>query len=293
MSIDDPSLVIPEPVAQPVRWLALTAATTMLTLTAYLAALNGVREFPVGPGLTTDDTIRQKVNHYALGERPNLVVLGSSLADRLPESFFTLKPARNLALPGGSPLTGLMLVESLPHTPKTIVMETNVLDRKPRPGLVARYRSRTLVMLREFKPLRTAVLALLPLKMKNARKLRAKPPRDYDTGGLIRESLAALERRSFEEPSRVHAAEIARLASVMEARGTRVFYVQLPMSQPLEESRYFAETNRIMHEAAARPDRWLTLALDRSQLRWVDGSHLDERSSLLVVEAIEQALERR
>jgi hypothetical protein len=290
MNIDDPSLVIPVPVPQPFRWLALTAATAMIALTAYLAALNGVRDFPIGPGLTTDDTIRQKANHYALGERPRLVLLGSSLADRLPERFHSLAPARNLALPGGSPLTGIMLVESLPHTPETIVIETNVLDRKPRPELVERYHSRTLVLLREFKPLRTAVIALLPLKMNDARKLRAKPPHDYDTAALIRESLAALDRRAFETPSREHATEIALIADALEARGARVFLVQLPMAPALEQSRYFAGTKRIMEDAAARPDRWLDLRVDRSQLRWIDGAHLDERSALLVIEAIEQAL---
>ncbi|MEQ1860078.1 MAG: hypothetical protein ABMA13_09090 [Chthoniobacteraceae bacterium] len=291
MSIDDPSLVIPEPVPQPFRWLSLTLATGMISLTAYLAASNGVRDFPVGPGLTTDDTIRQKVNHYALGERPRLAVLGSSLADRLPERFFTLTPTRNLALPGGSPLTGMMLVESLASTPGTIVVEINVLDRKPRPELIERYRSPALVRLREFKPLRTAVNALLPLNANDARKLRAKPPHDYDTATLIRHSLVALDRRAFEAPTREHATEIARIADVLEARGSRVFFVQLPMDPALEQSRYFTRTKQIMQDAAARPDRWLDLRVERGQLRWIDGAHLDERSALLVIEAIEQAVQ--
>lgn len=39
--------------------------------------------------------------------------------------------------------------------------------------------------------------------------------------------------------------------------------------------------------------RWLPIKPPMSELRWADGVHLDERSALLVVRAIESALAAR
>jgi hypothetical protein len=45
----------------------------------------------------------------------------------------------------------------------------------------------------------------------------------------------------------------------------------------------------------AFPDRtvWLPINAPLSELRWADGVHLDERSALIVVRAIEKALAAR
>lgn len=49
-------------------------------------------------------------------------------------------------------------------------------------------------------------------------------------------------------------------------------------------------TRAIIHAAFPERDRWLLVAVDRNELRWADGVHLDERSALIVSQAIDDAL---
>jgi hypothetical protein len=37
-------------------------------------------------------------------------------------------------------------------------------------------------------------------------------------------------------------------------------------------------------------NRWLPVDVSRSELRWADGVHLDERSAVIVTQAMERAL---
>jgi hypothetical protein len=46
----------------------------------------------------------------------------------------------------------------------------------------------------------------------------------------------------------------------------------------------------IVHAAFPDLDLWLLTDPPRSELRWTDGVHLDERSALIVSKAIEQAI---
>jgi hypothetical protein len=58
----------------------------------------------------------------------------------------------------------------------------------------------------------------------------------------------------------------------------------------IEEARSVRATRAIIHAAFPEPDRWLPLAVDRNELRWADGVHLDERSALIVSQAVDDAL---
>ena len=54
-----------------------------------------------------------------------------------------------------------------------------------------------------------------------------------------------------------------------------------------------AMSKAIVHAAFPDHARWLPINPPLGELRWADGVHLDERSALLVVRAIESALAER
>jgi hypothetical protein len=64
----------------------------------------------------------------------------------------------------------------------------------------------------------------------------------------------------------------------------------MPYMGRIEETRSVKATRAIIHAAFPEQDRWLPIALDRDELRWADGVHLDERSALIVSRAIDEAL---
>ena len=94
-------------------------------------------------------------------------------------------------------------------------------------------------------------------------------------------------------PARTSAARIKQLIDEIQRRGARAFLIHVPFAQEIEGSRLVRITEAIVDDAF--PDRALWLPIDppKSELRWADGVHLDERSALLVVRAIERALAER
>ena len=58
----------------------------------------------------------------------------------------------------------------------------------------------------------------------------------------------------------------------------------------IEETRSVKVTRAIIHAAFPERDRWLPVAVERNELRWADGVHLDERSALIVSRSIDDAL---
>src|SRR5262249_16227935 len=75
---------------------------------------------------------------------PAVVLVGSSVAWRLKEEYFSLGRVRNLALAGGSPLTSLEIVAKQQQLPKIVLIETNVLSRPADRALVERFGGREL-----------------------------------------------------------------------------------------------------------------------------------------------------
>src|SRR5262245_27252403 len=91
------------------------------------------------PATTTRDGTLITLSRYMREPVPDIVLLGSSLTFRLKEEYFATPRLRNLALAGGSPVTGLEIVASQPNLPKLILIETNVLSRPADTALVERY----------------------------------------------------------------------------------------------------------------------------------------------------------
>ena len=105
--------------------------------------------------------------------------------------------------------------------------------------------------------------------------------------------IARLQQFNAEDPAdatRINVKRIEELIRTMEQRGARVFLFELPYAEPIEGSRFATTTREIIHAAFPDSHRWLPIEVNRSELRWADGVHLDERSAVIVTQAMERAL---
>jgi hypothetical protein len=124
----------------------------------------------------------------------------------------------------------------------------------------------------------------------NLRKLTEQPPTDFDNRVYAERALQQFNAEDPADAARINAKRIEELIRVVEHRGARVLLFELPYSEPIEGSRYAATTREIVHAAFPDTKRWLPVEVNRSELRWADGVHLDERSAVIVTQAMERTL---
>jgi hypothetical protein len=251
------------------------------------------------PSITTRDGTLITLNRYAREPIPDVVLVGSSLTFRLKEEYFTTPRLRNLALAGGSPVTGLEIVANQPRLPEIILIETNVLSRSTDDALVAKYSRADYVQPLFFRPIRTAVAAyenrihspLNHAQVSNSlHHLVEQPPSDFDNHIYVDR---ALEQWNAEDPTLAVQANVTRIQQLIpavERKGSRVLFFELPCSSELEGSRSAKVTREIIHVAFPDPGQWLQIEYARGELRWADGVHLDERSAVIVTQSIDKAL---
>ncbi|MBR0843001.1 hypothetical protein JQ607_22590 [Bradyrhizobium liaoningense] len=254
------------------------------------------------PAVTTRDGSLVTLNRYVQKPIPDIVLVGSSVTWRLKEEYYSLPRVRNLALAGGSPVTGLEIIAKQPSLPKIILIETNVLSRKADTSLIERFSGGAREEALLLRPVRTALAAYetwihAPPDLVQARagrdRLFGQPPNTFDNKLYLDR---ALEQMNEEDPTvqaRANVARIRQLIDDVQRRGARVFLVHVPFAPEIEASRSVLTTRGIVHEAFPDPALWLPIDPPRSELRWADGVHLDERSALIVVRAIEGALTER
>jgi hypothetical protein len=251
------------------------------------------------PSATTRDGTLITLNRYAREPAPDVLLVGSSLTYRLKEEYFQTPRLRNLALAGGSALTGLEIVANFKRSPKLILIETNILSRAADETLVQKYWNAQGIEPTFFRPIRTAIALyenwvhapLTHLQVRTAlNQLLEQHPRDFDNRPFVHR---ALEQLNAEDPSiavRKNVDQIRELIREFEKRGARVFLMELPYSDEIDSSRSVSITREIVHGTFSEPDRWLRIDVPRNQLRWPDGVHLDERSAAIVTQAIDKAL---
>jgi hypothetical protein len=248
---------------------------------------------------TTRDGNLITLNRYLQEPTPDIVLVGSSLTWRLKEQYFSLPKVRNLALAGGSPITGLTIVANQRNLPKVIFIETNVLSRAVDLALVEKFSGSSGSTTLFLPPIRTAVAAYENWKHEPIRHAQTRaaleallrqPPSDFDNRVYLDR---ALQQMNAEDPTNAVRRNVEKLKQIRDdisQRGSRVFLIEVPFSAPIEGSRSVRATRRIVHEAFPNPDQWLRIDPPVAELRWLDGVHLDERSALIVVQSIERAL---
>jgi hypothetical protein len=281
-----------------VRWLVKCGAAAAIVLIACGFATarfgNGLQM----PVTTTRDGTLITLSRYLREPVPDIVLLGSSITFRLKEEYFATRGLRNLALAGGSPVTGLEIVANQPRLPQFILVEANVLSRPTDAALVERY-SRGDTEPLFFRPVRAAVAAYeqrlhAPLTHEQValdlRRLVGQPPGDFDNRIYVDRAQQQFNAEDPTDVAQVNAKRIAELIRMVEQRGARVLLFELPYAEPIEGSRSAATTREIIHAAFPDSKRWLSIEVNRSELRWADGVHLDERSAVIVTQAMERAL---
>lgn len=254
------------------------------------------------PTVTTRDGTLITLNRYVGEPVPDLVLAGSSVAWRLKEEYFSQRRVRNLALAGGSPVTSLAIVAKQKSLPKIVLIETNVLTRLPDDALIAKFSggARTEALL--LRPVRTAVAAYetwthTPPNAADSRaerdRLLGEPPSPFDNKVYLDRAVQEMNDDDPTGPARVNVARIRELVDDIERRGSRALLLEIPFAAEIEDTRMVRMSKAIVHAAFADRGRWLPINPPMSELRWADGVHLDERSALLVVRAIESALAAR
>ena len=251
------------------------------------------------PSTTTRDGTLITLNRYVREPIPDVVLVGSSLTFRLKEEYFTTPRLRNLALAGGSPVTGLEIVANQPRLPRVILVEANVLSRSTDAALVVKYSRADDARPLFFRPIRFAVAAYenrLHAALNHAqvssslRQLLNQPPSDFDNHVYVDRGL---EQWNADDPTaavQMNVTRFAQLIPAIERRGARVLFFELPCSAQLERSRFAKITREIVHTAFPDPGQWLHIDYARGELRWADGVHLDERSAVIVTQSIDKAL---
>ena len=279
-------------------WMAkcgIGAALVLLACRVAAALLGGGLQMPA---TTTGDGSLYTLNRYFAGITPDVVMVGSSLTYRLSEAYFASTNLRNLALAGGSPVTGLAIVAQQPHPPKLILVEANVLSRPVDQALVERYANGASADPKFVRPIRALVaaeenFAHTPPSRDQLRaeldRLLAQPPSSFDNAVY----LARVLREQDEDPSVEVRADVERmkeLIALAEQKGSRVLLFELPELPQVERARAVSITHQIVQTAFPDENRWLHIDVPREQLRWADGFHLDERSAVMFARAMEQAL---
>jgi len=249
--------------------------------------------------MSTRDGTQITFNRYIQDPVPDVVLVGSSVTFRLKEEHFGTPRVRNLALAGGSPVTGLEIVANQRQLPKIILVEANVLSRSVDLALVEKYSKASFTEPLFFRPVRTAVAAYenwlhTPLGHEEVsaglRQLLKQPPNDFDNH-VYRER--ALRELNAEDPSvaaQENVGRIRELISAVEQRGAQLRLFELPYSAQIEQSRSVRITHEIIHAGFPDPGRWLHIDYTRSELRWADSVHLDDRSAVLLIQSIDRAL---
>ncbi|UPJ47026.1 hypothetical protein IVB30_27490 [Bradyrhizobium sp. 200] len=281
-----------------VRWLVKCGAGAAIVLIACGFATMRFGSGLQMPATTTRDGTLITLSRYLREPVPDVVLVGSSLTFRLKEEYFATPGLRNLALAGGSPVTGLEIVANQPQLPKFILVEANVLARPTDAALVERY-SRGDTEPFFFRPVRAAVAAYeqrrhAPLIYEQVepdlRRLVGQPPSDFDNRIYADRALQQFNAEDPADATRLNVKRIEELIRILEQRGARVLLFELPYSEPIEGARFARTTREIVRAAFPDSNRWLPVDVNRSELRWADGVHLDERSAVIVTQAMERAL---
>ena len=118
-----------------ISWFVKVSAVCAAVVAMCWIAPQFLKDIPDFPSTTTDEIQSKIVDRYLSSEVAPIALAGSSFTVRLREEFFHKLYVRNLALPGGSPLTGAAMVEAVAAVrPRFIAIETNTLSRGTRPS---------------------------------------------------------------------------------------------------------------------------------------------------------------
>jgi hypothetical protein len=284
------------------RYIAIFFATVILSISAYSF---GVKEldYPVPIFGDAQEGWRDQVQNLRSDERLDVLLVGSSIVNSIPNSFLPVGVGK-LALSGGSVLTALAILAQSEELPRVVVVEVNVLHR----GLDENFLFRTAS--NEFAA-RTAIPALrarnAPFVVIEEAILRsARTRRDLMLTGACRtfrdrDAWVAARARMVESGNRQerwgdeqtiirmynNANQLRVAAEQLAASGVEVRLLRYPIHPEVQETTYYKVTSRIIDEVFSETElEWI--AASGEGLIWYDGMHYTWPAGLTVLHEILQ-----
>ena len=269
---------------------------TLIRLTVVAAGLFGVYflfQLPALYARVKLDRSFPALSRYQFERTPQIALVGSSMTSRLHEGYFGT-PLRNLSIGGGSPLTGLSIIASYEELPKLILVEINIMSRPIDHDLVEQFGHNPAEPYNWFRPARALISTVYywvkyESETENVERLPKLKPTDHDISKSVGEAHDEYHRPDWRNVMRPNVDELKRIVASLEERGCKIILFELPSPVGIAETPYTLAARALAHEAF--PDgKWITISDEDHQLRWLDASHLDTRSSIVVVRQIEEKL---
>jgi hypothetical protein len=248
-----------------------------------------VQDIPELPSLTKDSEQSAAVKEYLRGTASQITLVGTSLTHRLSEQFFLPLHVRNLGIPGTSTLTGLEIIASYRKIPKLILLEANVMEWPTDRDLIKKFSGGITIL----RPIQSAVAYFNNRPKEPERvgpaldEILNQSPADYDNRAFVERAWTEWNATNNDELIKDHIRELGRIVSSLEARGSQVYFYELPLAGNLAKSHIAVLTRTAMHQQFTTTTRWLSPQYAVSELRFRDHAHLDERSALIVSRAME------
>jgi hypothetical protein len=235
------------------------------------------------------------LSRYEFETTPDTVLVGSSMTFRLFEDYFDRPTVRNLAISGGSSLTGLTIIASYQSLPRLILVETNILTRPVDGALVEAFGRNNVEPFKWFRPVRAAIsLTYYWIKYRSqAEQIERLPkaePADHDISAALSIALREYGDSTPDQAMNQNAETLGRLVTSLESRGCKILFFELPYPGKLGETPHAIAARLLMRSAFPDPRKWLDLTSDARQLRWIDAYHMDERSAVIVAQEIDKQI---
>jgi hypothetical protein len=236
------------------------------------------------------------LSRYAFENTPNVILVGSSMTFRIKEEYFAKVPVRNIAISGGSPLTGLAIADSYRSVPRLALVEINIMLRATDQSLVEQFGKNDVAPYQWFWPVRAVISFIYRwIKadpgLKNAAAILDGPPSNYDIAASVELSAKQYGETNFDAALVKNIHDLRPLVDDLERRGCRIVFYELPYPDRLGDTHYANLARSLMHAAFPDDERWPKLDFPPTELRWVDAAHMDERSAILVAKEIEKHIE--
>jgi len=225
------------------------------------------------------------LERFLAGESPvEIVFVGTSLTTKLLVERSQLRDcAYNLAIDGGSVLTGLRAIKLSERRPKTVMVETNFPNR---PADEAILRSTSSRLLRYAPFLRTENVPVNRALSYAYRVLHGdRPPTERPlVEAALKEQQRWLAKTVAPQVLSARTAELVRLVTELEASGTQVVFYEMPVAPSLTHSAAFEQT-RAQMKAAFAPNRFIkSMELTGDEpVATTDGVHLSALTAAAVL----------
>src|SRR5258708_17157526 len=124
----------------------------------------------------------------------------------------------------------------------------------------------------------------------NVLLLPRRQPATYDISQSVNDTIKEYNGRGWAQIMRPNVEELKRLVVALERRGCHIVLFELPSAPGVRETEYVKAAHILAKESFPGAEKWLAISDDRSELRWVDASHMDERSAIIVAQQIDRFL---